>query len=163
MTVVERRPLCVGADVYIGPPTGLAVGWRLRVSARLRPQCRAGVFARRLGFAALRGFRDDASTAARMRCFGAQSTKCRLLARRSSPTKHRARSCRVCRISPPQTGNAPLRLRLTAHPPSGLRCPHRTARAEARLCSATAALPRSGKDRSGERRAILCFLSPNRR
>ena len=52
-----------------------------------------------------------------------------------------------------QGGNAPLRLRLTAHPPSGLRCPHRTARAEARLCSATAALPRSGKDRSGERLA----------
>ena len=128
---------CVGADVYIGPPTGLAIGWRLRVSARLRPQCRAGVFARRLGFAALRGFRDDASTAARMRCFGAQSTKCRLLARRSSPTKHRARSCRVCGISPPQGGNAPLRLRLAAQPPSGLRCPHRTARAEARLCSAT--------------------------
>src|SRR5699024_3838762 len=43
--------------------------------------------------------------------------------------------------------------RLAAHPPSGLRCPHRTARAEARLCSATAALPRSGKDRSGERLA----------
>ena len=55
----------------------------------------------------------------------------------SSPTKHRARLCRVCGISPPQGGNAPLRLRLAAHPPSGLRCPHRTARAEARLCSAT--------------------------
>ena len=52
---------CVGADVYIGPPTGLAVGWRLRVSARLRPQCRAGDFARRLGFAPPQGFRDDAS------------------------------------------------------------------------------------------------------
>ena len=55
----------------------------------------------------------------------------------SFPTKHRARLCRVCGISPTQAGNAPLRLRLTAHPPSGLRCPHRTARAEARLCSAT--------------------------
>ena len=44
---------------------------------------------------------------------------------------------RPCRIPPPQAGNAPFRLRLTAHPPSGLRCPHRTARAEARLCSAT--------------------------
>ena len=40
-----------------------------------------------------------------------------------------------------------------AHPPSGLRCPHRTERAEARLCSATAALSRSGNDRSGERLA----------
>ena len=58
-----------------------------------------------------------------------------------------------CRIPVGQAGNAPLRLRLAAHPPSGLRCPHRTARAEARLCSATAALPRSGKDRSGERLA----------
>ena len=38
-----------------------------------------------------------------------------------------------------QSGNAPLRLRFPAQPPSGLRCPHRTARAEARLCSATAA------------------------
>ena len=128
---------CVGADVYIGPPTGLAIGWRLRVSARLRPQCRAGVFARRLGFAALRGFRDDASTAARMRCFGAQSTKCRLLARRSSLRNTGQGPAGFCRISPPQAGNAPLRLRLAAHPPSGLRCPHRTARAEARLCSAT--------------------------
>ena len=52
---------CVGADVYIGPPTGLAVGWRLRVSARLRPQCRAGDFARRLGGAISQGLRDDAS------------------------------------------------------------------------------------------------------
>ena len=46
---------------------------------------------------------------------------------------------------------------------TGLRCPHRAACAEAHLRSATAALPRSGKDRSGERRAVLCFLSPNRR
>ena len=43
----------------------------------------------------------------------------------------------LCRTPPTQGGNAPLRLRLTAHPPSGLRCPHRTARAEARLCSVT--------------------------
>ena len=46
---------------------------------------------------------------------------------------------------------------------TGLRSPHHAAHAEACLHSATAALPRSGKDRSGERRAILCFLSPNRR
>ena len=44
-----------------------------------------------------------------------------------------------CRIFPLPTGNAPLCLRLAVHPPSGLRCSHRTARAEARLCSATAA------------------------
>ena len=43
----------------------------------------------------------------------------------------------LCRTFLPPGGNAPLRLRLAAHPPSGLRCPHRTARAEARLCSAT--------------------------
>ena len=108
---------CVGADVYIGPPTGLAIGWRLRVSARLRPQCRAGDFARRFEVCAAAGFPG--------RC------------KHRPPTKHRARLCRVCGISPPQGGNAPLRLRLTAQPPSGLRCPHRTARAEARLCSAT--------------------------
>ena len=47
---------CVGADVYIGPPTGLAIGWRLRVSARLRPQCRAGDFARRFEVCAAAGF-----------------------------------------------------------------------------------------------------------
>ena len=61
MTVVERRcPLRRGRCLH-RPADGLAVGWRLRVSARLRPQCRAGVFARRLGFAALWGFRADAS------------------------------------------------------------------------------------------------------
>ena len=32
-----------------------------RVISRSRPQCRAGVFARRLGFAASQGLRDDAS------------------------------------------------------------------------------------------------------
>ena len=37
------------------------VGCRFRVVSRSRPQCRAGVFARRLGFAAAQGFRDDAS------------------------------------------------------------------------------------------------------
>ena len=83
----------------------------------------------------------------------ATGTKCRLLARRSSPTDAGQGSAGLCRIPVKQSGNAPLRLRLAAHPPSGLRCPHRTARAEARLCSATAALPRSGKDRSGERLA----------
>ena len=59
----------------------------------------------------------------------------------------------LCRTFLPPGGNAPLRLRLAAHPPSGLRCPHRAACAEAHLRSATAALPRSGKDRRGERLA----------
>ena len=70
-------------------------GCRFRVISRSRPQCRVGDFARRFGLAASQGFRDDASTAARRRRFGAQSTKCRLLARRLSPTKHRARLCRA--------------------------------------------------------------------
>ena len=112
-------PLCVGADACIGPPAGLAEGWRLSVAAHSRPQCRAGVFARRLGFAASQGFRDDASIVP----YGCG---------RQGPA-------RLCRIFPPPPGNAPLCLRLAAHLPSGLRCPHRTARAEARLCSATAA------------------------
>ena len=55
-------------------------------AARSRPQCRAGDFARRGALRRRMVFRDDASTAARRRRFGAQSTKCRLLARRSSPT-----------------------------------------------------------------------------
>ena len=50
-----------GADAIIGPPSGLVVGRRLCETTRSRPQCRAGVFARRLGFAAAQGFRDDAS------------------------------------------------------------------------------------------------------
>ena len=78
-----------------GPPQPLCRGWRLRGRTRFRRLCRAGVFARRLGFAPSQGFRDDTSTAARRRRFGAQSTKCRLLARRSSPTKHRAGFCRA--------------------------------------------------------------------
>ena len=43
----------------------------------------------------------------------------------------------LCRTFLPPGGNAPLRLRLAAHPPSGLRCPHRAACAEAHLRSAT--------------------------
>ena len=43
----------------------------------------------------------------------------------------------LCRTFLPPGGNAPLRLRLAAHPPSGLRCPHRAACAEAYLRSAT--------------------------
>ena len=54
-------PLCAGADACIGPPAGLAVGWCLCVATRSRPQCRAGVHARRLGFAISQGFRGDAS------------------------------------------------------------------------------------------------------
>ena len=83
---------------------------------RFRELCRAGVFARRLGFAARQGP-------------GTMPV--------SSPTDAGHSPAGVCRIPVGQGGNAPLRLRLAAHPPSGLRCPHRTARAEARLCSAT--------------------------
>ena len=67
-------PPCVGADACIGPPAGLTNGGRLRVSARLRPQCRAGDFARR---GALRHRRVCGTMQA------------------SSPTKHRARSCPI--------------------------------------------------------------------
>ena len=56
-----RNACVVGADACIGPPTGLAGGCLFRVISRSRPQCRAGVFARRLGFAASQGLRDDAS------------------------------------------------------------------------------------------------------
>ena len=73
--------------------------------------------------------------------------------RASSPTDAGQGPAGLCRIPVKLRGNASPRLHLAAHPPSGLRCPHRTARAEARLCSATAALSRSGKDRSGERLA----------
>ena len=57
----------------------------------------------------------------------------------SSPTDAGQGPAGLCRIPVKLRGNASLRLHLAAHPPSGLRCPHRTARAEARLCSATAA------------------------
>ena len=52
---------CVGADDFIGPPAGLMGSRRSSAAARFRPQCRAGDFARRLGFAAWQGLRDDAS------------------------------------------------------------------------------------------------------
>ena len=73
--------------------------------------------------------------------------------RASSPTDAGQGPAGLFRVFPPPGGNAPFRLRLAAHPPSGLRCPHRAACAEAHLRSATAELPRSGKDRSGERLA----------
>ena len=52
---------CVRADARIGPPPSLAADCRFRVAARSRPQCRAGVHARREGLAVSRGFRDDGS------------------------------------------------------------------------------------------------------
>ena len=109
-------PLCVGADACIGPSAGLADNCRFRIAARLRVPCRAGDFARR-GALRHRGFPG--------RC-------------KHRPLRNIGQGrAGLCRIPVGQSGNAPLRLRLTAHPPSGLRCPHRTARAEARLCSAT--------------------------
>ena len=47
--------------IFIGPPAGLTGSGRSSAAARSRPQCRAGDFARRLGFAVWQGFRDDAS------------------------------------------------------------------------------------------------------
>ena len=88
-------PLCAGADDFIGPPTGLAEGWRLCIATHSRPQCRAGVFARRLGFAASQGFPRRCKHCRPQAAFrSATGTKCRLLARRSPPTKHRAGFCR---------------------------------------------------------------------
>ena len=41
-----------GPMIFIGPPAGLVGSGRSSAAARSRPQCRAGDFARRLGFAA---------------------------------------------------------------------------------------------------------------
>ena len=96
MTVVECCPLCRGRCLH-QPAIRPGGGCRVYIAARSRPQCRAGVHARRWGLAAAHSFRDDASTAARRRRFGAQSTKCRLLARRLPPAEHRARPCPALR------------------------------------------------------------------
>ena len=65
MTVVERRPSAQG-------PGGRLVLMRCH---RSRPQCRAGDLARRMGFAALQGFRDDASIVP----YGCRARFCRAL------------------------------------------------------------------------------------
>ena len=75
-----RRLARLGADACVSPPApGRNVGRAFSPAA--------------LRLAAPQAFRDDASTAARRRRFGTQSTKCRLSARRSSPAEHRARLC----------------------------------------------------------------------
>ena len=56
-----RSAPCVGADEIIGPLAGLANGCCFLCYRPLAGLCRAGDFARRLGFAASQGFRDDAS------------------------------------------------------------------------------------------------------
>ena len=89
-------PLCVGADDFIGPPSGLADGWRWRAGTCLWPQCRAGDFARR---GALRHRKVSGTM------------------RASAPTEAGQGPAGPCRIFLPLTGNAPLRLRLAAHPP----------------------------------------------
>ena len=71
----SARNACAGADACIGPPTGLAGGCLFRVITRSRPQCRAGVFARRLGSAASQGLRDDASIVP----YGCRARPCRVL------------------------------------------------------------------------------------
>ena len=65
MTVVERRPSAQG-------PGGRLVLMRCH---RSRPQCRAGDLARRMGVAALQGFRDDASIVP----YGCRARLCRAL------------------------------------------------------------------------------------
>ena len=55
------RAFAQGPMVFIGPPAGLMGSGRSSAAARSRPQCRAGDFARRLGFAVWQGLRDDAS------------------------------------------------------------------------------------------------------
>ena len=90
-------PLCVGADACIGPPVGLAESGRVSVAARSRLQCRAGDLARRMGACAAAGLPG--------RC-------------KHRPLRMRGRGpAGGCRIFPSQSGNAPLRLRLAAHPP----------------------------------------------
>ena len=79
------------------PPAGLTDGRRLCVAARSRPQCRAGEIARRLG--PLRHRRVSGTM------------------RASSPTGAGQGSAGPCRIFRPQSGNAPLRLRLAAQTP----------------------------------------------
>ena len=136
-------PLCAGADDLIGPPTGLAEGWRLCIATHSRPQCRAGVFARRLGFAASQGFPGRCKHCRPQATFrSATGTKCRLLAWRSSPTKHRAGFCRGLQdisdakwqctpplpsVTPPLAGEALGGLPLE-------KFPHRSLRGGRRLC-----------------------------
>ena len=118
MTVVEHRPSAQGPMIS---------------SARQQAWRKAGVYAlpptrgRNVG----RAFSPAAWGLRHRRVCGTM--------RASSPADAGQGPAGVCGIPVAQGGNAPLRLRLAAHPPSGLRCPHRTARAEARLCSATAA------------------------
>ena len=100
-------------DASIVPPTGLAEGWRL---------CVATAPGRNVG----RAFSPAAWGLRRCKVSGTMQA--------SSPTDAGQGSAGLCRISPAQSGNAPLRLRLAAHPPSGLRCPHRTARSTLVLC-----------------------------
>ena len=119
-----------GGDAGIAPSTGLARGCRRWGGTRFRGLCRAGVFARRLGLAASQGFRDDA---------GIVPCECRVWSCCTLKDTHAAK--RQCT---PQSASPAI---------TGLRSPHHAAHAEACLHSATAALPRSGKDRSGERLA----------
>ena len=110
----SARNACVGADARIGPPTGLAGGCLFRVISRSRPQCRAGVFARRLGSAASQGLQDDASIV---------------------PYGCRARPCRglrdTCGARPPAGVNArPTMQGKQAAEPGGGRPPHAPVRSQ---------------------------------
>ena len=81
------RASAQGPMVFIGPPACLTDSGRSSVAARSRPQCRAGDFARRLGFAAWQGL-------------GTMQA--------SSPTDARQGAAKLYGVSPPRTGNAPL-------------------------------------------------------
>ena len=105
------------ADDRIGPPRGMVVGCRFRAVSRSRPQCRAGVFARRLGFAAAQGFRDDASTAAR-----------------------RGVSERQCTPPSALSGAAIVRAVPASHGRAKHACPLRGCNAPSRFCAAGGAL-----------------------
>ena len=74
--------------IFIGPPAGLTDSGHSSVAARSRPQCRAGVFARRLGVAAWQGPGTMPA---------------------SSPTDAGQGPAELYKLSPPQAGNAPLR------------------------------------------------------
>ena len=109
-------PLCVGADACIGPRYS-AGGCRFRVISRSRPQCRAGDLARRLGACAAARFSERCKHCRPQAAFRSAKHEGRLLARRSSPADAGQGPAGLCRILLPQGDNAPLRLRLAAHPP----------------------------------------------
>ena len=108
------------------------------------PASSAGVFARRLGPSAAARFRDDASIVP----YGSI---------RQGPARR-------CRISPPQGGNAPLRLRRTAHPPPLAGEALQTASTQKAPLRKHTASPRPDSNRGPTGRTLIPhsqFLIPN--